>query len=1106
MNPEQHQASPGRSPNEAAMGVMGLELRVCSGVGYGSGGKNMEGINSVLKWVTGWNSSKSKEDLTQQISKSIFVTNFSDHIRARDLKMVCKEYDSIVDVYIPLKKSKSGKRFAEKKPTSSFHNNTKPLGIPRGHTLLVTNSGNNKSSFASLLKEGSYKNLSPEHSIPALVLDDSCFKDRDFSLSLMGKVRDASAIPNLYIILLKEGFQSVKLRYLGGLWVLIKLDSLDSVEKFQNHVGVGSWFSLIKPACNSFVSDERIVWISIEGLPINSWTRNTFSKIVSKWGDLVASDESDVMNLSCKHLCLKTKINIIINECFKIIIKEKVYWLRAKELDAWVPKFLSEEECDSSEDGESDDFGKGRNFGDMEFDNSNSNAESDVEKVSESSCMRETNSAQKKVVTPQPNESDPTYPPGFTPNENHNDGENTVSPKDQVMKTPNTSMGFSTAKDLNFLSEEFFVMVTGSSPRIKIDSEFPTRLNSNQVEDLKRPISQEKIKKAVWIVRFITSSLLILATRLSLVMSDLISDMQTAFVSSRQILDGPFILNEFLSWCKHKKINAMIFKVDFKKAFDSVRWDYLNDVLKSFGFGIKWCSWISGCLDSSMGSVLVNGHPTPEFHFYKGLKQGDPLSPFLFILVMERLHISFSRVIAFGLFKGVNINNSLTLSHLFYADDAIFVGKWDINNIKTILNVLNCFFLASGLKINLHKSKLTGIGVNKDGVDSAATLVGCSTFYPPFHYLGVKVGASMSRLNSWKEVMAKISSRLSKWKLETLSLGGRLTLLKSVLTAIPIYHMSLYKVPVGILNDMESIRRNFFNGIEKSEIKMVWIRWETILASKKNGGLGVFSFFSTNRSLLFKWIWRFLSQDSSLWSRFIQAIHGVRGAIDNKNSSIKCLIWLDIVRDISSLNHKGIDLLVAAKRKLENGENTLFEEDKWIGEVTLKTKYPRLFALEQHKSITVAAKMGQPFLDHSFRQLPRGGIEDEQYRDLRTTTSNVLLPNMHDRWFWSLDSTGEFSVSSVRNYIDEFLLPKAGTPTRWIKLVPIKLNITAWRICLDKLPARLNLSSRGLDIPIILCRLCNESVESTSHILFSCQLARQLMAKVCRWWELDYTP
>ncbi|GKD37327.1 RNA-directed DNA polymerase, eukaryota [Tanacetum coccineum] len=223
----------------------------------------------------------------------------------------------------------------------------------------------------------------------------------------------------------------------------------------------------------------------------------------------------------------------------------------------------------------------------------------------------------------------------------------------------------------------------------------------------------------------------ILANRLSFVMTDLISDIQTTFISNRQILDGPFILNELLSWCKHKKVKAMTFNVDFEKAFDSVRWDYLDDVLKSFGFGDKWRSWIFGCLDSTMGSVLINGNPPSEFQFHKGLKQGDPLSSFFFILVMESLYISFTRVLEADLYKGISINNSLMISHLFYADEAIF---------------------------------------------------------------SVKVGASMSRLNSWKEITAKISSELSKWKLKTLSIGDRLTLLKFVLTAIPIYYMSLFKL------------------------------------------------------------------------------------------------------------------------------------------------------------------------------------------------------------------------------------------------------------------------------------------------------------------------
>ncbi|GJZ29954.1 RNA-directed DNA polymerase, eukaryota [Tanacetum coccineum] len=142
---------------------------------------------------------------------------------------------------------------------------------------------------------------------------------------------------------------------------------------------------------------------------------------------------------------------------------------------------------------------------------------------------------------------------------------------------------------------------------------------------------------------------------------------------------------------------------------------------------------------------------------------------------------------------------------------------------------------------------------------------------------------------------------------------------------------------------------------------------------------------------------------------------------------------------------------------------------------------------------------------HSFHRLPRGGIEEEQYRDLRTSTYDVLLSNMSDRWLWSLSSSRDFSVSTVRSYIDEFILPKLDTPTRWINLVPIKLNINAWKIRLDRLPNRFNLSSRGIDIPTIMCPLCNESAETTSYVFFSCQLARQVLSKVCRWWDLDYS-
>ncbi|GJT16286.1 ribonuclease H-like domain-containing protein [Tanacetum coccineum] len=103
-------------------------------------------------------------------------------------------------------------------------------------------------------------------------------------------------------------------------------------------------------------------------------------------------------------------------------------------------------------------------------------------------------------------------------------------------------------------------------------------------------------------------------------------------------------------------------------------------------------------------------------------------------------------------------------------------------------------------------------------------------------------------------------------------------------------------------------------------------------------------------------------------------------------------------------------------------------------------------------------------------------------------------------------ASGMFTAKSTRNHINDNIMPKAEVPTRWVKVIPIKVHVHAWRVCLDKIPSRLNLSIRGIKIPSVLCPLCNSTVESTSHIFFSCPLARQVRSKILRWWELDDTP
>nr|GEY13437.1 hypothetical protein [Tanacetum cinerariifolium] len=222
----------------------------------------------------------------------------------------------------------------------------------------------------------------------------------------------------------------------------------------------------------------------------------------------------------------------------------------------------------------------------------------------------------------------------------------------------------------------------------------------------------------------------------------------------------------------------------------------------------------------------------------------------------------------------------------------------------------------------------------------------------------------MSRRSSWDEVIAKLTSRLSKWKLKALSIGGCLTLIKSVLSSSPLYHMSIFKCPMGVLKLLESIPQNFFDGVSNSDRRLALIGWKKVLASKKNEGLGVSSFFALNRAILFKWIWRFISQGPSLWSRFIKGIYGSKGALDNPHIIPRRFPWLDISTEFKSLPLKELD-----------------------------------------KQVTIAYKLRDTSLVLSFRKAPRGGIDN--------SLGHIILPQINDRWIWNLESSGEFSVKSA---------------------------------------------------------------------------------------------
>ncbi|XP_072058188.1 uncharacterized protein [Arachis hypogaea] len=433
-----------------------------------------------------------------------------------------------------------------------------------------------------------------------------------------------------------------------------------------------------------------------------------------------------------------------------------------------------------------------------------------------------------------------------------------------------------------FLPEEIGETIVVLIPKVKDPEEL------NQL----RPISC-----CNFIYKIITR---VIVLRLKGFLKDIVSPTQSAFVGGRLIQDNVVIAQEVYHSLNKKGREGsqnIAIKLDMNKAYDRLEWDFLEMVLRKFGFAEKWIDLVMKCVRSASYRIKVNGELSKKIKPQRGLRQGDPLSPYLFILAAEVFTTLMQEARTKGKITGLKIAPTApTLTHLLFADDCIIFAKAKEEEIFQIITVLNEYTEASGQRINMNKS-----GISFESQVPIQTrvdieeILGMTTWDTPGKYLGLPAiwGRSQNKALAWIE--EKIMNKLEGWKERLLNQAGKEILIKAVIQAMPSYIMNVIKLP-----------KSFCRRICAKVARFWWA------ASGKE------------RAYLAKQAWRVLKNPNAIWVQTLKSIYFPDGnfwtASGKKGAS---WIWRSLLQGRELLKE-------SAKWSIGNGSKVRIWKDNWI--------------------------------------------------------------------------------------------------------------------------------------------------------------------------------
>jgi len=333
----------------------------------------------------------------------------------------------------------------------------------------------------------------------------------------------------------------------------------------------------------------------------------------------------------------------------------------------------------------------------------------------------------------------------------------------------------------------------------------------------------------------------VLADRLAGILPFIICKEQRGFVKGRNIRDCITLASEAINVLDKKSFGGnLALKIDVSKAFDTLSWDFLLEVLQQVGFHSTFIHWIHSILLSAKISISINGVQVGFFNCNRGVRQGDPLSPLLFCIAEEVLSRGIAKLVEEGKVETIAASRSNHIpSHCFYADDLMVFCKGKISCLQALKELFTRYANCFGHIINLSKSSIHAGGVSNVRLNHMVQLIGFEIGTLPFTYLGAPIFRGKPKRIYFQPIADKIKIRLASWKASLLSMAGRVQLVKSVIQSMVTHTMTVYSWPISTLRDIEKWIKIFIWSGDIDKRKLVIVAWKKVCADLEEGGLGL---------------------------------------------------------------------------------------------------------------------------------------------------------------------------------------------------------------------------------------------------------------------------